>query len=155
MKKFVVTLHYTVAPAVPGRRDDRVMADLLGSDHRFSLLGSDVLAVCVRVRAESPGGAVQLLDRRVRALWPMLAAGTLTLATATANGDLVPVGVRATRTRPGRPRLFGGRLREWPWDEGPEAGPDDESGGTAGVREPRRPKTPPGGLSAALEEPTH
>jgi hypothetical protein len=166
MSRYVVTLHYTVAPAVPGREDRQVLDGLMGTGCRFSLLGPDLLAVSVSVRSRSPGEAVEVLDDRVRAMWPMVGAGgSLTLATATANGDLVPVGVRRStlrtrrvpdKWRDGGPRL--GRLRSPSWDGWEDdgwgdAGPDDW-GGSAGVREPRRPKTPPGHLSAAVDVPT-
>lgn len=158
MKRFVVTVHYAVAPAVHGRHHDEVLADLFGSEHRFSLLGPDVLAVSVRIKAPSPGDAVDMLDRRVRSRWPLVGAGVLTMATATANGDLVPVGVRSAQTvrhrrRPGRSWGWAG---PGAWDNEPGDGPDDDWpdddwGGNAGVREPRRPKTPPGHLSAARD----
>ncbi len=153
MKRFVVMVHYTVAPAVPGRHHDEVLADLFGSEHRFSLLGPDVLAVSVKINAPSAGEAVDMLDRRVRSRWPLVGAGVLTMATATANGDLVPVGVRPAtavrhRRRPGSSRGWAG---PGSWDGEPGEGPDDDWGGTAGVREPRRPKTPPGHLSAARD----
>jgi hypothetical protein len=111
MAKFVVTLHYTVAPAVPGRRQFDVLADRVGSGHRFSMLGADTLAVSVRIKAGSAAEAVQILDIRVQAAWPMVD------------------------------------------DPGWDSGDNDWGGGTAGVREPRRPRTPPGHLSAALELP--
>jgi hypothetical protein len=164
MSRYVVTLHYTVAPAVPGREDSGVLDGLIGTGYRFSLLGPDVLAVSAAVRSRSPGEAVEVLDDRVRAMWPMVGVGgSLTLATATANGDLVPVGVRRStlRARPVRDeRPDGGfgrtraRSRQWRNDGWGNEGPDDDWGGTAGVREPRRPKTPPGHLSAALDVPT-
>ncbi|MBK6870432.1 MAG: hypothetical protein IPJ14_11690 [Kineosporiaceae bacterium] len=161
MAKFVVTLHYTVAPAVPARRDFDALADRVGSGHRFSMLGADTLAVSVRIKAGSAAEAVQVLDIRVRAAWPMLDGGTLTLATAMANGDLVEVGAART-TSTGRTsrvsrtlRFFGpGRSRPSPWDDpGWDSGGNDWGGGTAGVREPRRPRTPPGHLAAELDLP--
>lgn len=167
MAKFVVTLHYTVAPAVPGRRQFDVLADRVGSGHRFSMLGADTLAVSVRIKAGSAAEAVQILDIRVQAAWPMVDGGALTLATAMANGDLVQVG--APRSGPARTRRVSrvlryfdppGRRADNPWgvgsagdDPGWDSGDNDWGGGTAGVREPRRPRTPPGHLSAALELP--
>jgi len=55
MARFVVTLHYTVAPAVPTRSQVDVLAHLVGPGHRFSLLGPDTLAVSVRVKAATNG----------------------------------------------------------------------------------------------------
>jgi len=162
MARFVVTLHYTVAPAVPTRSHVDVLADLVGPRHRFSMLGPDTLAVSVRVRAAAASEAVQVLDARVRAAWPMVDGGTLTLATAIANGDLVRVGARnllpgrETRVRttlhsinrPGEHEGGEGWGGGWGDDRG-----DDWGDGTAGVREPRRPRTPPGHLSAAAAPP--
>lgn len=161
MARFVVTLHYSVAPAVPGRRRFDALADLLGSGHRFSMLGADLLAVSVRVKAGFAGEAVQIVDTRVRAAWPMLGGGSaLTLATATANGDLVPVGARADHgrrsSRVARTLRYFSPARGHGFPDGEtgwDSGGNDWGEGTAGVREPRRPRTPPGNLSVELDLP--
>lgn len=155
MPRFLVTLHYTVAPAVPGRSHSAVLAPLIGPGHRFSMLGPDLLAVGVRMKAPTAREAAELVDARVRAAWPMVGGGMLTMATAVVNGDLVRVGAApsassaAPRRRRGRGLSPTGRERGW-WDDPRDEGDD----GTAGVREPRRPKTPPGGLYAATTPPT-
>ncbi|MFL6099003.1 MAG: hypothetical protein ACJ71T_03510 [Actinomycetales bacterium] len=55
---------------------------------------------------------------------------------------------RRARRRRGRSDRIVAAIMRGRWDDGPEGGP-----GTAGVREPRRPKPSPSSMQAALPEP--
>jgi hypothetical protein len=165
VKRFVITLHYRVAPARTARLVRDVLADAWGPGHRSSIWGGDGLTVIVESRSADESDAVDLADAKVRALWPLVGAGSLTLEHIFPRPDLVRVGTRRGTSR--RRALLravraqaaqAARRGRWGPDDVPPSGrghPDDDDGddGTAGVREPRRPRFPPGHLSAVREEP--
>ena len=178
MKKFVVHVMYDVAKASPGGPTPEAMARGWGPGHRFSLWHDNRLAVQAEVRAGSPADAIALVDAKVQALWAHRPGGAITLTLSRASRERVLVGARR-RLRRGvqgvSPQQALGRLQSrwgpdgrridlgrsaggWTGDgwtgEGPDGdGRDGDGGGTAGVREPRRPRTPPGDLYAAAELP--
>jgi len=156
MKKFVVHVMYDVAKASPGGPTQGAMALGWGPGHRFSVWSQNRLIVQADVRAESAAAAIQLADAKVQALWAYRPGGAITLTLSRATRERVLVGARrrlrrgaqAVATLPGDDPYGGG-----PDDGGPDDGGPDDGGGTAGVREPRRPRTPPGDLYAAAELP--
>jgi hypothetical protein len=114
-------------------------------------LGSEGL-LCVsasRVSAGSASDAAMIVVTAVRAEWGK-SAGPLKLRSWTSHRDRVLVGPRRRRGR-GRssPMDKASQAWNWSWDDNG----DDDDGGSAGVREPRRPLPGPGSLHAALELP--
>jgi hypothetical protein len=160
MKKYLVHVMYDVAKASPGSTTQGALARGWGPGHRFSVWHDHRLAVQAQVRAESAAAAIELADARVRALWGHRPGGaiTLTLSRATRERVLVGAGRRLRFAGPGFAKQLGGRWAERsalqlgePWLDPDQD--DEDGGGTAGVREPRRPGTPPGTLHAAAELP--
>jgi hypothetical protein len=134
------------------------LAAPLGSTHRLPgraawvrLLGADgMLAVSAsRVQAESPAEAAMIVVKSVHDRWPK-GRGPIKMLSWTAGRERVLTGVRRGSSGSGGP---------WPDDwhltfgSDDSDGGDDESGGSAGVREPRRPLPGPGSMHAAVELP--
>jgi hypothetical protein len=95
------------------------------------------LAVVGSVRGESPVDAARIVQRKAEADWVIFGVGPVRMVNWSATRERVLVGTRGGSTTR--------------WSAGPGGPPDD--GGLAGVREPRRPRTPPGTTSAALDPP--
>lgn len=115
------------------------------------LLASDgMLAVTAAgVRAETASEAAMQVTTEVGRLWGKQ-SGPLKLASWRADRERVLIGAR--RSRPDSVQGHG------PWPDGfPGSAsgdwPDEEGGGSAGVREPRRPKPGPGSMSMEAELP--
>ncbi|HST82438.1 MAG TPA: hypothetical protein VLL08_11950 [Kineosporiaceae bacterium] len=106
----------------------------IGSMH---LLGGDgFLAVSASgVSAESPADAAMIVVKAVQGSWSKR-RGRLTMRSWTAHRERVLFG-----SRRGSDSAWSGA---WDWDDGDE-------GGSAGVREPRRPLPGPGSLHAARD----
>jgi hypothetical protein len=99
------------------------------------------LAVNATVREEAPGDAAIVVAQAVMGEWKK-SDGPIKVLKWTAHRSRVFAGL-------GRhPESFTSSHRPWGWHEGP-----DDEGGSAGVREPRRPLPGPGSMSAALELP--
>jgi hypothetical protein len=114
---------------LPGRASIR----LLGSDGLLAVSGTGI-------KADSADEAAALVLTAVTGEWPK-GQGLLRLASWRADPEMVLVtGWR----RPGRP---GGG-----WNRNDDD--DDDPGGSAGVREPRRPLPAPPSLQVALEDPS-
>ncbi len=147
MNRYVVTLHYTVAPGrhAPAVRD--VLAPAWGPGHVFSIWGGDGLSVMVELRAAADDDAVEIADATVAALWPLVGAGSLRLLHAFPRRSYALVGARL-----GRKDRHVSRRPTWFDDRGFDDGPDTGGDG-AGVREPRRPPPSPGHLSAEADLP--
>jgi hypothetical protein len=117
----------------------RVTRRLPGHTSSMQCLGGDgMLAVsAANVLAESPADAAMIVMQAVNRQWTK------------SRGPLKMVSWRAHRKRV----LLGGRGRNGPasgwWDQG-DGG---DEGGSAGVREPRRPLPGPGSLHAAADLP--
>lgn len=150
--KLLVNLTYEVTPErVADGPAIGVLAPLWGKGHRVSVWDRGRLIVLVRVKAESQDHAVALVDAKVRSLWPQVGSGRLIVLSSWAAPDRVPAGVRVRRTPRWQAAASPSVVESSTWfDDGPD---DDGFGGTAGVREPRRPNPPPGHLSAALDVP--
>ncbi len=157
MKKYLVHVMYDVAKASPGGTAPGALAPGWGPGHRFSVWTQNRLVVQAEIRAESECAAIEVADAKVQTLWAHRPGGaiTLTLSRATRERALVGAGRRIRRGVQAVAELPGGRRQtRWHVDDGPfDLGGDDEGGGSAGVREPRRPRTPPGTLHAAAELP--
>jgi hypothetical protein len=114
----------------------------------LQMLGDDgMLAVSAsKVVADSPSDAASLVTAAVMREWSKN-QGPLKMLTWTAHRDRALVGGAS------RAREFG---RGWDWDLFRWHPDDDEGdpGGSAGVREPRRPKPGPPSLHLALDEPS-
>jgi hypothetical protein len=112
---------------------------LPGSASSMRLLGADgLLAVSAsRVSAESPAEAAMIVVQAVHARWSK-SRGQLKMRSWTAHRERVLFGVRGRRDS--------SRGGPWGWDDGDE-------GGSAGVREPRRPLPGPGSLHVARDLP--
>jgi hypothetical protein len=128
---------------------------LPGRAASIRLLGSNGLlaASASRVQAESPAEAAMIVVKSVHDRWPK-SQGPIKMLSWTATRERVLVGAR----RAGRSAGSGG---PWPdgwdltfgWDDGNDDRGDDEGGGSAGVREPRRPLPGPGSMHAAVDLP--
>ncbi len=165
MKRFMVTLHYTVAPQSSAPPVVDVLAGVWRQGHRFSVWNGASLTVGAETRALSERLAIEQVDETVHALWPVVAAGSLTLIQSIAEPLYVSVGARvggavrsARQASPPWWSRTGDSTRPgWDGSVDPDGlfGDDegDEGGDGAGVREPRRPDTPPGHLTVALEPP--
>jgi hypothetical protein len=133
MARFMVQMTFET----PGLREPlRVTRRLPGHTSSMQCLGGDgMLAVsAANVQAESPADAAMIVVRAVNRQWMK------------SRGPLKMVSWRAHRKRV----LLGGRGRNssgWPWSD------DGDEGGSAGVREPRRPLPGPGSLHAAADLP--
>ena len=114
---------------------------ILGRVGSMQLLGGDgSLAVSASwVSAESPADAAMIVVRAVSQRWPK-GRGSLTMRSWTAHRERVLLGRRG----PSGSSWNGSR----PFD-----GDDGDEGGSAGVREPRRPLPGPGSLHAAADLP--
>ena len=138
MAKFHVHMTF----AAPTQRDPRPRqtARLRHGGMAGYLASDGTIAATARVRAESAADAARLLCEAVEREESMHG-----------RGPVWPLSWTATRSVPVFAGL--GRRRRWGWSGG--AGDDwgDDDGGTAGVREPRRPRPSPGALSATLEPP--
>ena len=109
----------------------------------INMLGSEGgVAVAAVVSADSTAEAADEVTRHVYEIWARHGRGPLNLVSWTARRIRL-----ATSGRRGR--ASGGPF----WTGGPFMGPDDDEGGTAGVREPRRPLPAPPSLSVELPIP--
>jgi hypothetical protein len=97
------------------------------------------LAVTGAVQADSPADAAMQVTSAVGRRWSK-SQGSLRLLSWRAHRDRMLFGRRGGWTA-------GGGMFPEGWND------DGDGGGSAGVREPRRPLPGPGSLSAALEEP--
>lgn len=134
------TVHMTFdTPGQPKRL--KVTHRLLGRAGLIQLIGGDGrLAVSASwVSAESPADAAMSVVRTVVQHWPK-SRGPLTMRSWTAHRERALLGRRGT----GGSAWNGSR----PFD-----GDDGDEGGSAGVREPRRPLPGPGSLHAAADLP--
>ena len=125
----------------PGRREPlKQTRRLPGRATSMQLIGCDgLLAVSAsRVSAESPADAAMIVVQAVNRQWPK-GRGPLKMRSWTANRERVLLGSRRSRS---------GWSATWPYDD--DSG---DEGGSAGVREPRRPLPGPGSLHAALDLP--
>ena len=140
MAKFTVTMTFE-APARRGPVRSSGLARMPGSGSVRYLAGDGVIAVTGVVRADTAAEAAQDVCRLVERDQAHHGFGPVRLVSWTAT-RLVPA-----FAGPGRRRST--RFRGGPetWTDG------DEGGGTAGVREPRRPRPSPGSMSAALDPP--
>jgi hypothetical protein len=123
----------------PGQRAPlSITRRLHGRAASMQLIGSDgSLAVSAfRVSADSPADAAMVVVKAVNDYWQKT-RGPLTMRSWTAHRERVLLGVRRGGTAWSAHR---------PWDDGDE-------GGSAGVREPRRPPPGPGSLHAARDLP--
>jgi hypothetical protein len=137
--------HVQITFEAPGLRSSMMQKthSLPGRGASMRMYGSEgMLAVSAVVHAESPADAAMAVTREVGKHWTK-AAGPLRLISWRAHRErsLAGLGRRGSGS-------WGASL---PWDGG--SGPDDEGGGLAGVREPRRPLPGPGSLHAALDLP--
>src|SRR4051794_10812365 len=134
MAKYVVHMTFET----PGLREPlRVTRRLPGRMSSMRCLGGDgVLAVSATdVTAESAADAAMIVVQTVSRTWTK------------SQGPLKMVAWQASRKR----ALFGSRNGSG-WGTG---WPNDDDGGSAGVREPRRPLPGPGSLYAARDLPDH
>jgi len=121
----------------PGLRTPlKVTHRLPGRAASMRWLGGDgTLAVTARVPAETAADAAMAVVSAVQVRWRKH-LGTLQMRSWTAHRERV---------------LLGGRGAGTGWIAGNDDRPDE--GGSAGVREPRRPLPGPGSLHAALDLP--
>jgi hypothetical protein len=122
----------------PGQRAQlRVTEHIPGWVGSMRLLGGDgSLAVSAGVRADSPSEAAMIVARAVYDRWPKQ-RGPVQLSSWTAH----------------RARALFGRRSALPWDTIWPFDDGGDEGGSAGVREPRRPLPGPGSLHAARDLP--
>jgi hypothetical protein len=161
------TVHMTFeAPGLPAAYEQKHSLPGMGASMR--LIGSEGhLAVTASgVRAQEPAVAALAVTTEVERLWNKV-NGPLKLASWRADPERVLVGGRRRRaaggfgTGPwpdGFPAAVGFRRPGRPgWLFGDDGGSDDDKGdgsdGSAGVREPRRPKPGPGSASMEAELP--
>jgi hypothetical protein len=143
MAKYTVQMTFE-APGLRGHVNKTFR--LPGSEASMHLLGGDgMLAVsAAKVTAESPVDAAMAVMTAISSEWSK-SQGPLKMLSWTANRDRVLVG--------GRSRA-GGAGRGWDWDHfthRPWDDDGDDPGGSAGVREPRRPKSGPPSLHLTRE----
>ena len=162
MGRYAVTLVFEVGGGKMPRGADVLDRMRLAKKaaHRFSYCDGRSLTVIVDWTADSAGQACAESALAIRLVWAQL--------TGVDPGDplsqrarplkpppRVAAGVRRAAAYAANPRRFR-RLGPPPeWLSGPDFpdGPDDDEGGLAGVREPRRPKPTPPPLARTLEEP--
>lgn len=140
MPRFTVQMTLAV-PARPGPVHGGSVTRRPGAGTVRYLVGDGTVAVIAVVRAETAGEAAADVLHVVER--DQVCAG---------NGPVRLVSWTATRHVP----VFAGpgRRRNTRFRGGPETWTDgDDGGGTAGVREPRRPRPSPGSTSAALDPP--
>jgi hypothetical protein len=135
-RSYIATVCFRVSLAGQDPSPPHPLAALWGPGHLGSVWAGDQLTVVARVPAACPAEAVAVVTRRACAIWPYVGVGTLTPHTSWAR--------RTRRLLPAGPFI--------PVGGGPGR-PDDEGGGLAGVREPRRPPPSPGHLYAAALPP--
>ena len=113
------------------------MHRLPGRTATMRWLGSDgsLAVTAFRVQAESPAEAAMIVMKAVQSRW-FKSRGPLQMRSWTARQDRVLIGGRR-----GASGSWSGRRDD-----------DGDEGGSAGVREPRRPLPGPGSLHAALDE---
>jgi hypothetical protein len=148
MARYTVLMTFEVS----GPQAALTQKSTLGGRGSIRMLAADgTLAVSAAgVRAETGSEAAMQIATEVGRRWGK-GRGPLRLSSWRANRERVLVGVR--RRRPDSVQGFG------PWPDGFPGSdssdwPDDEGGdGSAGVREPRRPKPGPGSLSMEAELP--
>jgi hypothetical protein len=162
MGRYAVTLVFEVGDGKMPRGPDVLDRMRLGDKavHRFSYCDGRSLTVIVDWSAASAGHACTESALAVRLVWAQLTGADPGEPLSTRARPLNPprrvaAGVRlatAFAARPGRFRRLGPPLE---WLSGPDfpAPPDDDDGGLAGVREPRRPKPTPPPLARTLDEP--
>ena len=114
-----------VIQRLPGRA---VSMELLGGEGSLAVAASQVVA-------ESPAEAAMAVTAAVNRRWQKR-QGPLKLRSWTANRERVLFG-----------RRNGSTWNSSTWND------DGDQGGSAGVREPRRPLPGPGSMHAALDEP--
>lgn len=137
MAKYTVQMTFET----PGQlKPLKVTRRLSGRAASLRLLGADgLLAVSgAGISAESPADAAMIVVREVNQHWPK-SRGPLKLGSWTAHRQRVLIGGRGNRSA---------WSHRWPFDDG-----GDDEGGSAGVREPRRPLLGPGSLHAAAQPP--
>ena len=142
MARFSVQMTFA-APTQRGSRHGRARILLKGGTADY-VAGDGTIAVTGAVRDESAAAAALQLCQAVEREASMRAHGPVRLLSWTATRS-VPVFAGLGRRR--RQQWSGGG-RDGGWGED-----GDEGGGTAGVREPRRPRPSPGSMSAELEPP--
>jgi hypothetical protein len=147
MKSYVVTAVFEVHSGKAPRVDD-VLRHAWPTGHIMSRFDGTSLTVIVQLRAADPAAAGDLVVGRACRAWPRVAQSSLpaplSVRVVAQQPALVSAGRRIARLRPPRKAansLRGLTLRWMPPD-------DEEGGGLAGVREPRRPMPGPGHLSA-------
>ena len=119
----------------------RVTHRLPGRTTSLQILAADgtTAVTASGVRAQTPAEAAMVVVSAVNARW-LKSRGPLTMCSWSAHRERVLVGRRGGATTIGRGSSW---LDDDGWDEG----------GSAGVREPRRPKPGPGSLQAARDLP--
>jgi hypothetical protein len=143
MPRYTVQITFE-APALRGEINSSHSLPGLGA-HLQLLASGGLLAVSAVVRADSAADAAMTVATEVGRRWSKT-DGALKLLAWKAYRERVFAGRSASQAGGGGGLLFSSD--EWfPHDDNG----DDELGGTAGVREPRRPTPGPGSLSAALE----
>ena len=133
MARYIVQMTFEAPDQRAGMRSTKRLSGRIGS---LQLLGSDgFLAVSAsRVSAESPTDAAMIVVKAVHDGWSK-SRGPLNMRSWTAHRERALFGSR---------RGSGSWSGTWDWDDGDE-------GGSAGVREPRRPLPGPGSLHAARD----
>ena len=140
-QRYRVQLSYRVDTTVAA--DHAVLDDRWGPGLQRSRVDRGVLSVIVVTKAWSPHVAARLVDLRVRRIWRGLGH---------AGPQLTFVDVRTARRLVLAGRVLGGERLVSDSLPRRDDRPDDD-GGSAGVREPRRPLPAPPSLSMALVEP--
>jgi hypothetical protein len=162
MGRYAVTLVFEVGDGKMPRGADVLERMRLAkkASHRFSYCDGRSLTVIVDWSAVSADQACTEATLAVRLVWTQLTGADPGEPLSTRARPLrlprIPAGVRAAPSgwsAAGR-RMRLGSKGEWLDLPGPDLfGPDDDDGGLAGVREPRRPMPNPPPLARALEEP--
>jgi hypothetical protein len=134
MARYVVQMTFEAPDQRSRLRSTHRLPGRIGS---MQLIGGDgLLAVSAsRVSAESPADAVMILRKAVQDRW-LKSRGPLKMRSWTAHRERVLLGTRRG--------VSSTVSRTWDGDDGDE-------GGSAGVREPRRPLPGPGSLHAARD----
>lgn len=133
MAKYTVLMTFEAPGLRAGLERKHTSMRLLASDGRVAVTAAGV-------RADTPSeAAMQVTTEVSRRLGK--SAGPLKLASWRADRERVLAGVLGRRSNP--------VLGQGSWIEGP----DEDEGGSAGVREPRRPKPGPGSMSMEADLP--